>query len=412
MGSADSALLNKLESYADVAVKVGVNLQAGQNLYIEADVEAADFVRIVAKKAYEAGAHNVHFRYSDGELRRMRLMHSDEAALVEVGKWNVEWYQSILDEDAARLAIFTVNPSLLQNVHPERIAINSRATAEALSFFNARIGDITWSGMGFPTETWASLLFPELPETERLNRLWHLVLKITRADQPDAVAAWKAHVEDLTFRADYLNQKNYRKLHYRSTGTNLTIELHKKHRWISAGGKNSRGVPIVPNIPTEEVFTAPLQTGVNGVVRSTKPLNYNGATVDNFSLTFESGRIVDFEAEKGYEVLKSIIGMDEGSHFLGEVALVPHDSPVSQSNMVFLHTLYDENASCHLAIGRAYPMCVEGGTQMSADQLAEHGCNYSLAHVDFMIGSDELDIDGITADGVIEPLFRNGKWAF
>lgn len=405
-------LLKRMESYADVAIKVGVNLQPGQNLYIEADVQSVEFVRIVTKQAYEAGARSVNVRFTDGEMGRIRLQHAPVEGLMEVAKWDIEWFQSILDEDAARLILVTVDPELLQNVDPNKIKMSSRAIADALKFFAAKVGDVTWSIMAVPTQTWASLLFPDVLGTERLTRLWDTVLRICRADQPDPVAAWNAHLEDLKYRVGYLNQKNYRTLHYRSKGTDLTIELPERHRWVSAGYSNTRGVPIVPNIPTEEIFTVPLKTGVNGVVRSTKPLNYNGATINNFAFTFENGRIISFEAETGYNVLKSIVEIDEGSHFLGEVALVPHNSSVSQSDIVFLSTLYDENASCHLAIGRALPMCVEGGTQMSAEQLADCGCNYSLTHVDFMIGSDDLNIEGITTEGTVEPLFRNGNWAF
>ncbi len=405
-------LQKNMESYADVAVKIGVNLQPGQNLYIEADVEAVDFVRVVAKKAYEAGARNVHVQFTDGQLRRLRLERSPEEGLTDVGRWTGLWYQSILDEDAARLILITVDPDLLNNVNPTRIAKTNRAFAEALEFFSRRVGDVTWSAMAVPSQTWATLLFPEVPETERIAKLWDTVLTMCRASESNFIRAWETHLQDLRERADYLNGKRYRKFHYRSHSTDLTIEFHPQHQWICAGSPNLRGVPIVPNIPTEEVFTFPLRTGVNGVVRSTKPLNYNGAAIENFSFTFENGRIVRFEAKRGYDVLKSIVEMDEGSHYLGEVALVPHDSPISKSNRLFLHTLYDENASCHLAIGRAYPMCIEGGTNMSPEQLAHHGSNDSHAHVDFMIGSDDLDIDGITAEGTIEPIFRNGNWAF
>ena len=405
-------LLEKMEAYADVAVTVGVNLQPGQNLYIEADVDAVEFVRIVAKKAYEAGARNVHVRYTDGELRKLRLESAPEEALTDFPRWDVDWFQSILDEDAARLVLLTVNPYLLGNINPARLAMSNRTSAQALNFFARKVAEVTWTGMAVPSQTWAALLFPDEPETERLMKLWDTVLTICRANGSNPAADWETHMQELKYRAEYLNRKAYHKLHYRSDGTDLTIEFHPTHRWSNAGDIKSHGVPSVPNIPTEEVFTAPLKTGVNGVVKSTKPLNYNGITIENFSFTFENGRITGFEAEQGYDVLKSIVETDEGSHFLGEVALVPHNSPISQSNMLFLNTLYDENAACHLAIGMAIPSSIHAGTQMSQEQLAEHGCNYSLTHVDFMIGSHDLDIDGITAEGVIEPVFRNGNWAF
>ncbi|HET7616529.1 MAG TPA: aminopeptidase, partial [Bacillales bacterium] len=240
--------------------------------------------------------------------------------------------------------------------------------------------------------------------------LWDTVFKMTRADREDPVAAWDEHQKSLNEKVEYLNRKKFAKLHYLAPGTDLTIAFPEGHKWVGGGSPNEDGVDFIANIPTEEVFTLPLKTGVNGTVSNTKPLNYSGNLIDHFSLTFENGRIVDFDAEQGKDTLKRLIETDEGSHYLGEVALVPNDSPISQSGLIFFNTLYDENASCHLAIGKAYPSSLEGGSKMDAEELEQQGANSSLAHVDFMIGSDKLDIDGITKDGDVEPLFREGNW--
>ena len=239
-----------------------------------------------------------------------------------------------------------------------------------------------------------------------------MIFKTVRVDTENPVEAWKKHDETLHEKVDYLNEKRYKKLHYTAPGTDLTIELPEKHLWCGAGSINEKGHPFMANMPTEEVFSVPLKTGVNGTVTSTKPLSYGGNIIDNFSITFKEGRIVEVKAEQGEEILKHLVDTDEGSHYLGEVALVPYNSPISQSNVLFFNTLFDENASNHLAIGSAYAFCLEGGKQMSPEELAANGLNESLTHVDFMIGSDKMDIDGIKADGTSEPVFRNGDWAF
>jgi aminopeptidase len=255
-------------------------------------------------------------------------------------------------------------------------------------------------------------VFPDVPEEEQVAKLWDAIFQATRANLENPVQAWNEHNSNLHTKVDYLNDKHYKALYYKGPGTDLTIELPEKHLWVGAGSINEKNVPFMANIPTEEVFTMPLKTGVNGYVASKKPLAYAGNVIDNFTLTFENGRIVGFKAEVGEETLKHLIETDEGSHFLGEVALVPYDSPISNTNILFYNTLFDENASCHLAIGNAYAFNLDGGKTMSKEEFAENGANSSITHVDFMIGSAELDIDGITADGTHEPIFRKGNWAF
>lgn len=271
---------------------------------------------------------------------------------------------------------------------------------------------VSWTVIGAASDSWAEKVFPEEPVDTRVQKLWDAIFSATRVDTDQPVEAWKNHDLALHEKVDYLNAKRYKSLHYKAPGTDLTIDLNEKHLWVGAGSENEQGHEFMANMPTEEVFTVPFKTGVNGVVSSTKPLSYGGNIIDRFSVKFEKGRIINVKAEVGEDILKRLVDTDEGSHYLGEVALVPYHSPISESNILYYNTLFDENASNHLAIGSAYAFCIEGGKKMSPDELVENGLNESITHVDFMIGSAEMDIDGITADGRIEPVFRKGDWAF
>jgi aminopeptidase len=403
-----------LDRYAALAVKVGVNIQPGQTLVVSAPLSGADFVRKVARKAYEAGAKHVHIDWTDDELTRMKYDLAPDEAFKEFPVWKAKGLEEMAENGAAFLSIIAPNPDLLKGVNPDRLAAYRKATGEAMYRVRSYTmsDQVSWSVIAVPSAAWAEMVFPELPEPERTNALWNAVFSATRVDRDDPIQAWKDHHAHLNEKVRYLNGKQYRFLHYDAPGTRLTIELPPRHIWIGGGSVNAKGISFMANMPTEEVFTAPLKEGVNGVVRSTKPLSYNGNLIEDFTLTFEKGRIVDFTAEKGYEVLKRLIETDEGSRYLGEVALVPHHSPISESNLIFYNSLYDENASNHLAIGNAYPVCVEGGAALSREEMEKRGLNTSLTHVDFMIGSAEMNIDGETAEGVREPLFRNGNWAF
>ena len=269
----------------------------------------------------------------------------------------------------------------------------------------------SWSIVAYPSPSWAAKVFPDASSDQQVDLLWDAIFKAVRADLEDPIEAWSQHLAGLKKRCDILNDRKYRKLHYTAAGTDLTIELPEGHLWCQAGAVNGRGVPFLAKHPTEEVFTAPLKTGVNGKVSSTKPLSYGGNIIDRFTLTLENGKITDFSAEEGKDTLATLIAMDEGAAYLGEVALVPFHSPISESGILYYTTLYDENASCHLAIGAAYAFTLEDGITMTKEQLAAKGMNQSLTHVDFMMGSAEMNIDGITDDGTVEPIFRNGDWA-
>ncbi len=403
-----------LQKYAELAVKVGVNVQSGQTLVINAPVTAVEFVRLVAKKAYQTGAKNVHIEWTDEQITRLKYEFAPDESFHEYPLWRAKGFEEMAENGAAFLSIVASNPDLLKGIDPDRISAANRASGTAMEKYRTYIqaDKVSWCVIAVPSPEWAAKVFSDHPENEQVEMLWQAIFAATRADLQDPVTAWQEHHDTLIKKAHELNQKKFKVLHYDAPGTKLSIELPEKHIWVGAGSTNETGTPFVANIPTEEVFTIPLKEGVNGYVTSTKPLNYAGNVIEDFTLTFEKGKIVDFKAEQGFETLKRLIETDEGSHFLGEVALVPQDSPISNSNLIFFNTLFDENASNHLAIGNAYAFCLEGGKKMSKEELEQHGANSSITHVDFMIGSANMNIDGEKADGSKEPIFRNGNWAF
>ncbi|MFC5447810.1 aminopeptidase [Paenibacillus aestuarii] len=403
----------QLKRYAALAVEIGVNVQAGQKLVIFAPLIAAQFVRCVVKRAYEIGAKEVYVEWSDDEVTRLKFELAPFETFLEYPMWRAKGYEELAKEHAAFLYVVANNPDLLNGIEPSRIQQSSKTNNAALrNLTSARLkNQVSWSIVTVPSPAWADKVFPTLPEAERVQALWNAIFQATRVEQEDPVQAWKEHSSTLEAKAKHLNERKYSALHYRSAGTDITVQLPPEHVWVAASMQNAQGASFIANLPTEEVFTSPLKTGVNGTVTSTKPLSYNGNLIENFKLTLKDGKIVDYTAEKGYEVLKSLVEMDEGSHYFGEVALVPHRSPISDTNLIFYNTLFDENASCHFAIGRAFPFCLQGGNAMSQEELQASGLNDSLTHVDFMMGSADMDIDGILANGDVEPLFRKGNWA-
>jgi aminopeptidase len=409
-----SDFIKNLEKYAELAVRVGINIQKGQTLVINAPLPAAEFVRAAAKKAYEAGAKIVHVEWSDEQLALIKYTSAPDEAFTQYPMWKAKGLEEMAKEGAGFLSISASNPDLLKGVNPERIATANKTASKALEGYrNYVMSDkASWCVISVPTKEWAAKVFPNLSEDESVKRLWDSIFKATRVDREDPVAAWNEHTDNLNEKLEYLNNKRFKKLYYKSSVTDLSVELPEKHLWLGGGSTTDKGTYFVANMPTEEVFTMPKKDGVNGVVRSTKPLIYSGNVIDNFTLIFENGKIVDFSAESGYETLKKLIETDDGSHFLGEVALVPHNSPISNTNITFYNTLFDENASCHFALGKAYPTCIENGAEMSQEELQKSGANTSLMHEDFMVGSPDLNIDGETSDGKLEPIFRNGNWAF
>ncbi|ANE46483.1 peptidase M29 [Paenibacillus swuensis] len=403
----------QLQNYADLVVKVGVNVQQGQTVVVMAPVVAAPLVRLIASSAYTAGAKNVHVEYNDEELSLIKFQQAPEEAFTEYPMWRAKAWEDYAHEGAAFITVYSPNPDLLNHVDPARIATASKTASTALSNYRGSLMNHTnaWSLISYATPEWAAKVFPEVNSEAAVTKLWERIIDATRIGLEDTIQAWREHNAKLLQMVELLNGKRYRQLHYEAPGTNLTVDLPEGHIWLGGAKENANGVLFNPNMPTEEVFTMPHRNGVNGTVRSTKPLNYNGQVIDHFSLTFQAGKVIDYSAEQGYEALSNMLNTDDGARYLGEIALVPQDSPISNSNLIFFNTLYDENASCHLALGQAYPVNISGGTGMNSEELLAHGANRSLVHEDFMIGSPDMNIDGVTADGRREPIFRNGNWA-
>ncbi|ASV66516.1 MULTISPECIES: aminopeptidase [Cytobacillus] len=409
-----STFEEKLDKYAELAVRVGVNIQKGQSLVINTSIDSAQLVRKIVKNAYEAGADQVIVNWNDDIVSRTKYELAPIDSFKEYPKWRARETEELAENGAAFIAIVSSSPDLLKGIDPEKISTFQKASGQALAKYRKAVqtDKVSWTVISAPSQAWANMVFPDAKEEERVNLLWDAIFKATRTDLDDPIQAWKDHDQTLHEKVEYLNEKRYKKLHYTAPGTDLTIELPEKHLWVGAGSVNENGHEFMANMPTEEVFTVPHKYGVNGTVASTKPLSYGGNIIDRFSITFKDGRIVDYKAEEGEAILKQLVETDEGSHYLGEVALVPFQSPISQSNLLFYNTLFDENASNHLAIGSAYAFCVEGGKKMNSEELETNGLNESITHVDFMVGSSEMDIDGILEDGTTEPVFRKGDWAF
>lgn len=406
---------SNLEKYAELTVRVGLNIQSGQTLWINAPIHHPAFVRLIVRKAYEAGARHVHIEWQDEICTQIKYTYAPEEAFHEYPTWRAEALGELADNNGAYLWIDADNPELLKDIDPARISANAKAAGPKLVKWRESMSSykMTWSIIAAPSSAWAKKVFPQLAEEAAISALWDAIFQATHVDQEYPVQTWNDHNSTLRSKREQLNEKQFRKIHYRAPGTELTVLLPDNHIWRGGSATNETGgFDFNPNIPTEEVFISPNRLGTQGTVRSTKPLSYQGNLINNFTFTFEQGRIVDYTAEEGYESLKAMVEMDEGAHYLGEIALVPHISPISNSNLIFFNTLYDENASNHLALGRAFPTCIVGGTSMSKEEQEKAGLNNSLIHVDFMIGSAEMDIDGEHADGSIEPIFRKGNWAF
>ena len=404
------------DKLAELVVKKGVNVQKDQPVIIKASVQDAAFARKVAKCAYEAGARYVSVQWHDTDLSRMAYLYETDEVLAEVPQWQYDRMKYQQDGGACYINITSDEPGAMADIDSGKLRIANQAysakMADLVPYTMNNVGQ--WTVIGVPSVAWARAVFPDLDDEEAFEKLGDAIFSVTRVTQDnDPIAEWEQHDRELLEHADRLNGFNFKKLHFTSElGTDLDVELVKGHIWVGGGCTTPKGVFFDPNMPTEECFCMPVKTGTNGIVYASKPLDYNGKLIENFWLRFEDGRVVDFDAEKGKEALSQMISFDEGASYLGEVALVPYDSPVSQSGVLFLHTLYDENAACHLALGRPYPENLEGGVDMSKEELAAHGANDSMLHEDFMIGTREMSIDGIREDGTAVPVFRNGNFVF
>ena len=401
-----------LKKYAHTLLKYGVNLQQDQTLVISVDVENKDFAVIVTEEAYELGAKEVVLNWRCSPIARQRLLHAKESVLEKPANWIPEFYKQYIDDKAAFLSLISANPKALEGIPTDRISLQSRNLNKVLSFYHTAImnSSVTWCVASVPTVLWADLLGYEGTDEEKIDQLWATLLKLCRIEGIEPKDTYRHHMAKLRRRCEALNKLDLKSLRYTcENGTDLLLELPEGHIWLGGEESSKDGTIFNANIPTEEVFSAPQYNGVNGVVHSTKPLIYHGNTISDFSLTFKEGKIVEYTAKEGYEVLKELVETDEGSHYLGEVALVDHFSPISQSNQIFYETLFDENASCHLAIGASYPTCLKNSDGLSEEELKERGLNHSLTHVDFMIGHERMNIKGYTRDGQAVDIMIDGR---
>ena len=403
----------RLEKLAEVAVKVGLQLQRDQDLVMTAPLAALPLVRLITKHAYLAGAGLVTTFYSDEETTLARYAHAPDASFDKASGWLYEGMAKAYANGAARLAIAGDNPLLLASQDPAKVARANKANSMAYKPALEKISnfDINWNIVSYPNPSWAKIVFPGVPEEEAVRRLADAIFAASRVDVADPIAAWAEHNANLKKRSGWLNGERFSALHFTGPGTDLTVGLADGHEWHGGASVARNGVTCNPNIPTEEVFTTPHALNVEGHVSSTKPLSHQGTLIDNIQVRFKGGRIVEAKASKGEEVLNKVLDTDEGARRLGEVALVPHSSPISASGILFYNTLFDENASCHIALGQCYSKCFLDGATLSQEQIAAQGGNSSLIHIDWMIGSDKIDIDGIKADGARVPVMRKGEWA-
>ena len=401
-----------LKKYAHTLLKYGVNLQEDQTLVISVDVENKDFAVIVTEEAYELGAKEVVLNWRCSPIARQRLLHAKESVLEKPANWIPEFYKQYIDDKAAFLSLISANPKALEGIPTDRISLQYRNLNKVLSFYHTAImnSSVTWCVASVPTVLWANLLGYEGTDEEKIDQLWATLLKLCRIEGVEPKDTYRHHMAKLRHRCEALNKLDLKSLRYTcENGTDLLLELPEGHIWLGGEESSKDGTIFNANIPTEEVFSAPQYNGVNGVVHSTKPLIYHGNTISDFSFTFKEGKIVEYTAKEGYEVLKELVETDEGSHYLGEVALVDHFSPISQSNQIFYETLFDENASCHLAIGASYPTCLKNSGGLSEEELKERGLNHSLTHVDFMIGHEHMNIKGYTRDGQAVDIMIDGR---
>ena len=405
----------KLDHLATLALRVGVNLQPGQRLALGGPVESLDLLRRIAAKAYDLGAPHVHVEILDERMSLIRALHAQDETLDVADEERVAMVRAKIERGDAYLRVSGSDPDLMASADPARVARMTKAAGIA----HRPVGDLVqrshmpWSIVPYATSAWARKVFPDLPQEAAVAKLWDAIFAATRADRDDPVAAWEAHLAQLQRAHDHLDACGYVALHLRAPGTDLRLGLADGHRWESGGSiAQVNGVRFVANMPTEEVFTAPHARRVDGTIASTKPLSYHGQLIDRFQLTFQDGAVVKAVAEQGQAALDKLLEFDDGARRLGEIALVPHQSPISESGILFFDTLFDENAACHVALGRTYETTLKDGTTRPLEELQADGFNQSFTHVDFMFGSEALDVDGERPDGSREPVMRGGAWAF
>lgn len=403
-----------LQKYAQLIVQMGVNVQAGQELVVSSSVENYEFVRMIVEEGYRIGAKEVIVFYNDIKTSRLRFDYGDLKIFESLPQWLADSRNHYAENKAAFITIIGNDPEALSGVDQVKLKKSVKANHDALTPYYRKMmnSEFQWCVAALPERQWAKKIFPDLSSKLAMDRLWQAIFKAVRIDEDDLVLAWEKHNANLDEKSALLNRYHFKKLHYTSkNGTDFTLGLQKNHRWQGGSEKTPEEVEFFPNIPTEEIFTCPDCRLAEGKVVASMPLSYQGNLIENFSLTFLQGKVVDFSAEKGYEILKMLLESDEGAKRLGEVALVPDNSPISKMGFLFYETLFDENASCHLALGECYPTTIEGGEGLDKERLLAIGGNQSQIHVDFMIGTDDLSITGITADDKEIPVFVDGNWA-
>ena len=400
-----------LKKFAETVLSVGVNLQEDQGLEIVCPVEKSEVAVALATVAYEMKAKIVHVRWECENIDKLNFLNASLKTLTDIPKWFVESKNYLVEKGFCYVAIAAENPSAFKDVPPQKLAASAKARGKALKKFFSQVmsNGIRWCVVSVPTYEWAKQVFPNAKDPE--DKLCAEIVKSMRLDLKDPIREWEKHIKQLEYRAEFLNDNDFSALHFKSgAGTDFTVGLSNGHKWLSAQEKAKDGLPFVANMPTEEVFTAPHRLKADGIVKSAMPLCYSGQIIDGFTLVFKKGKVVDFSAEKGYEVLKNLIDTDKGTRRLGEVALIGKNSPIAKSGILFYNTLFDENASCHIALGKGYPTTISNGENMTKKELSARGLNDSIEHVDFMIGTKDLKVEGIKKDGTHVPIFKDGEW--
>ena len=403
-----------LKKLAKLAVKVGANVQTGQTVVLRSNTESRELAREVVRAAYEVGARKVIIDWNDEFVTKYAYEHQDDETLKEVPDYIVSKNQYYVDQNACFISITSPMPGLNKDIDSKKVQMAGIASQQKLGFVREyTMGNkAQWTIIGASNKIWATKVFPDLPEDEAVEALWDAIFAASRVTlDNDPIEDWKNHNKLLRAHADLLNNYNFKELHFKnSLGTDLVVGLVDNHIWAAGGEVAANGFYFNPNIPTEEAFTMPHKFMTQGKVVATKPLNYNGKLIENFSIEFDQGKVVNFQAEKEVEALESILNFDDNSRYIGEIALISHDSPISNTNILFYNTLYDENASCHMALGRAYPMNIKNGIGADVKDLEPKGYNNSMVHVDFMFGSSDMEITGITQDGKKIKVFENGNF--
>ena len=411
----DTSLISSahIDRLAELAVKTGLALIPGQDLMITAPIEALPLVRKITDYAYKSGAGVVTPIFSDPEMVLSRYRNALDTSFDQAANWLYDGMGAAFDNNTARLAIVGDDPMLLANEDPEKVGRVNKANSQALTPARERITrfDINWNIVAWPGLAWAKRMFPDLPENEAQGKLAEAIFSASRVNVSNPIEAWNNHNKNLRKRSNWLNQQNFASLHFSGPGTDLKVGLADGHEWMGGASLARNGITCNPNIPSEEVFTTPHCMRVQGTVSSTKPLSHQGTLIDNICVKFEAGSITEAHASKGEEVLLKVLDSDEGARRLGEVALVPHSSPISQSGLLFYNTLFDENAASHIALGQCYSKCFKDGENLSKDEIIKRGGNSSMIHIDWMIGSEEINVDGMNSNGASIPIFRNGEWA-